>query len=66
MKPKEHRDTWPATQIDGLFFLSLASLSHWLYLWDEMLWIGGFMAIDMNLSDWRNEMVDEQAGAVAG
>ena len=42
-----------------------ASLSHWLYLWDEFLWIGGFMAIDMNLSDWRKEIVDEQAGAAA-
>ena len=43
-----------------------ASLSHWLYLWDEILWIGGFMAIDMNLSEWRREMLDEQAGAAAG
>ena len=42
-----------------------ASLSHWLYLWDEILWIGGFMAIDMNLSEWRQEMLDEQAAAVA-
>ena len=43
-----------------------ASLSHWLYLWDEILWIGGFMAIDMNLSEWRREMLDEHAGAAAG
>ena len=43
-----------------------ASLSHWLYLWDEILWIGGFMAIDMNLSEWRREMLHEQAGAAAG
>lgn len=42
-----------------------ASLSHWLYLWDEFLWIGGFMAIDMNLSEWRKEIADEQAGAAA-
>ena len=40
-----------------------ATLSHWLYLWDECLWIGGFMAIDMNLSEWRKEMVHEGAGA---
>ena len=43
-----------------------ASLSHWLYLWDEMLWIGGFMAIDMNLSDGRKELVAEGAGTAAG
>ena len=39
-----------------------ASLAHWLYLWDEILWIGGFMAIDMNLSEWRQEMLDETTG----
>ena len=42
-----------------------ASLSHWLYLWDEFLWIGGFMAIGMNLSDWRKEIDHERAGAMA-
>ncbi|MDE0002950.1 MAG: hypothetical protein OXQ29_09675 [Rhodospirillaceae bacterium] len=42
-----------------------ASLSHWLYLWDEILWIGGFMAIGMNLSDWRKEIDHERAGAMA-
>ena len=42
-----------------------ASLSHWLYLWDEFLWIGGFMVIGMNLSEWRKEIIDEQAGAAA-
>ena len=36
-----------------------ATLSHWLYLWDEMLWIGGFSAIEMNLSEWRDE-IDEK------
>ena len=41
-----------------------ATLSHWLYLWDEILWIGGFMAIDMNLSEWRKEMLEEEVAAV--
>lgn len=36
-----------------------ASLGHWLYLWDEILWVGGFTAIEMNLSEWRDE-IDEQ------
>ena len=38
-----------------------ASLSHWLYLWDELVWIGGFAAIEMNVSDWRKELLVEQA-----
>lgn len=33
---------------------------HWVYAWDEMLWIGGFVAIEMNLSEWRDE-IDEAA-----
>ena len=38
-----------------------ASLSHWFYLWDELVWIGGFAAIDMNLSEWRDEIVEEKS-----
>ena len=33
-----------------------AGLSHWLYFWDELVWIGGFAAIEMNLSEWREEI----------
>ena len=29
---------------------------HWLYAWDQVLWIGGFFAIELNLSDWRREL----------
>jgi hypothetical protein len=29
---------------------------HWLFSWDEALWILGFMAIGMNLSEWRKEL----------
>lgn len=29
---------------------------HWLFAWDEALWILGFMAIGMNLSQWREEI----------
>lgn len=32
-----------------------ATLSHWVCLWDEIVWIGGFIAIEMNVSQWRNE-----------
>lgn len=37
-----------------------ATLSHWLYVWDEFLWIGGFAAIEMNISDWRDELSAEK------
>jgi hypothetical protein len=42
------------------FGIYWATLSHWLYLWDELVWIGGFAAIEMNLSEWRGELHSEQ------
>ena len=36
---------------------------HWVYAWDELLWIGGFAAIEMNLSEWRDEMSEEAVRA---
>jgi len=36
-------------------------LSHWLYVWDEFLWIAGFAAIEMNVSAWGDEIQIEQA-----
>jgi hypothetical protein len=35
-------------------------LGHWLYLWDELLWIGGFAAIEMNVSEWREEILEDK------
>ena len=32
---------------------------HWLFVWDEIIWIGGFMIIEMNVVDWRSEMQGE-------
>ncbi len=40
-----------------------ATLSHWLYLWDELVWIGGFAAIEMNINEWRHEILDRQTAA---
>ena len=37
-----------------------ASLSHWLYAWDEFVWIAGFAAIEMNLREWRGEMLEDE------
>ena len=40
----------------------MAMAIHWgltdlfLNFWDEILWIGGFAAIEMNMSDWRDEL----------
>lgn len=33
---------------------------HWIFVWDEALWILGFMAIGMNLAQWREE-IDAEA-----
>jgi hypothetical protein len=31
-------------------------LGHWLYVWDEFIWIAGFIAIEMNVVEWRDEL----------
>ncbi len=42
------------------FGIYWATLSHWLYFWDELVWIGGFAAIEMNLSKWRGELLEDK------
>ncbi len=37
-----------------------ATLSHWLYFWDELVWIGGFAAIEVNVSQWRDQLLEEK------
>ncbi len=37
-----------------------ATLSHWLYSWDTFVWIAGFAAIEMNINEWRDELLEEQ------
>lgn len=39
-----------------------AWLGQWVFAWDESLWILGFMAIGMNLSEWREDI---EAGGLA-
>jgi hypothetical protein len=34
-----------------------AWMGQWLYAWDQLLWIGGFWAIEFNLKEWR-EAID--------
>ncbi len=33
----------------------------WVYVWDEFLWIGGFAIIEMNVVEWRDELLEEEA-----
>ncbi len=40
----------------GVYWLTLG---HWLYFWDELLWIAGFSAIEVNLSEWRENILEE-------
>ncbi|MEH6589090.1 MAG: hypothetical protein V7746_02475 [Halioglobus sp.] len=37
-----------------------ASLGHWYFAWDEALWIVGFFAIEMNVSEWKKEIEETQ------
>ena len=41
----------------------IAYLSHWLYLCDELVWILGFVAIEMNVSEWRSELLEGENNA---
>lgn len=52
----------------GIFSAGIywASLGHGLYLWDEFVWIMGFVLIEMNISEWRDEIIEEQAAAGYG
>jgi len=33
-----------------------AWMGHWLYTWDQILWICGFWAIESNLKEWRDSI----------
>lgn len=35
-------------------------MGHWLWAWDQSLWIFGFWIIDSNLSTWREEIIDQK------
>ena len=57
-----------ATTTKGVLYVILWCLAaywayrgHWIFAWDEALWILGFMAIGMNLSDWRKEIAQSTA-----
>jgi hypothetical protein len=33
---------------------------HYMFAWDEFVWIAGFVAIEMNIVEWRNEINDAE------
>jgi hypothetical protein len=33
-----------------------AWIGHWLWTWDQLLWIGGFWAIEYNMKEWREDI----------
>ena len=34
---------------------------HYMFAWDEFVWIAGFVAIEMNIVQWRDEINDAEA-----
>ena len=33
---------------------------HFMFAWDEFVWIAGFIAIEINVAEWRQEIIDDQ------
>ena len=32
---------------------------HWMFAWDEFIWIAGFIAIELNMMEWRKDIIRE-------
>ncbi len=45
--------------IHGAFWVYLG---HWVWGWDQFLWIAGFWAIEGNLSQWKSEIIEDAHG----
>ena len=48
----------------GLLWLPIAYWifrGHIMFAWDEIVWIAGFVAIEMNVVQWRQEIIEEQS-----
>ncbi|MCR8923225.1 hypothetical protein NO559_10600 [Dasania sp. GY-MA-18] len=58
-----------ALNVASLLFYTVlwVAIGHWIYLghyvyaWDEFVWIAGFVAIEMNMADWRKDMKKQSA-----
>jgi len=50
----------------GAYGLILAAAAFWFakghyfFAWDEFIWVAGFVAVDLNLSEWREQLEDEE------
>jgi len=47
----------------GVLFIDAAYwawMGHWLWAWDQSLWIFGFWAIEYNMKEWREEIEHEE------
>lgn len=47
----------------GLLLLAIAYWifrGHFMFAWDEFVWIAGFIAIEMNVAEWRQEIIEDQ------
>ena len=42
--------------VHALFWLWVG---HWVWAWDQFLWIAGFWAIENNVSEWRDEIMQK-------
>jgi hypothetical protein len=54
--------TYAAKVLYGVLFVHMtwwAYSGHWVWAWDQFLWIAGFWAIEKNLSEWREEIREE-------
>jgi hypothetical protein len=36
---------------------------HYMFAWDEFVWIAGFVAIEMNMRAWRKELIEANQAA---
>lgn len=49
--------------IIGLVSVFWLLKGHYMYVWDEFLWIASFVALDGNLSAWRDELAQDAEDA---
>ena len=50
----------------GMLWLAIIfwiSLGHYMFAWDEFVWIAGFVAIEMNMRAWRKEIIEANQAA---
>ncbi|MGB0668889.1 MAG: hypothetical protein ACPHLL_00100 [Porticoccaceae bacterium] len=46
-----------------LFIIFWLSLGHYMFAWDEFVWIAGFFVIEMNMRAWRKQIIEANQAA---